>query len=278
MSGNPTGRGPMIPESYRVVATATETDDTVTITLSPESQAIRPPGPGQFNMLAGFGNSEVPISLATLNGDLLLHTVRRVGAATTALCELEIGDWVGVRGPYGVGWDRTDAIGRDILIIVGGLGLAPVRLLIEQILENRADYGRVAVLIGARSPDDLIYRDLLERWSARTDLDLHLTVDAAPTSWRGDVGLVTELIPKANIDITTAVTTICGPEIMMRFSAQRVIELGGRPADTHLSLERNMHCAIGHCGHCQLGPAFICKDGPVLDWLTVEPLWAVAGR
>ncbi len=268
----------MTPTSYRVVSRETETADTVTLTLAPDGRAIAAPRPGQFSMLGAFGTGEAPISQASTRGDRLLHTVRRIGAATTALHDSDVGDWVGVRGPYGAGWDLDRARGRDVLVIAGGLGLAPVRQLIEEVLADREAYGRLAVLVGARTPDDLIYRELLDRWQERDDLDLQLTVDAATASWRGHVGFVTELVEDADVDIAAAVAFVCGPEVMMRYAAGGVTALGGQPAKTFLSLERNMHCAIGHCGHCQLGPAFICKDGPVLDWSTVEPLLAVAGR
>ena len=268
----------MTPSAYRVVAREVETVDTVTLTLAPDGEPIRVPRPGQFNMLGAFGTGEAPISQATIDGRHLVHTVRRVGAATTALHDAAVGDWIGVRGPYGTGWDLDRAGGGDVLVIAGGLGLAPVRQLIEEVLSDRGAYGRLAVLVGARSPDDLLYRALLDRWAIDDGLDLQVTVDGASGPWRGHVGLVTELVPAAEVDLSSCVVFVCGPEVMMRFAARRVTDLGGRPTETFVTLERNMQCAIGHCGHCQLGPAFVCKDGPVLDWATVEPLLAVAGR
>lgn len=270
--------GPMAPALYRVRSRTEETDDTVTLTLVPDGERVDTPAPGQFNMLWAFGVGEAPISLAGLDGSHLVHTIRRVGAVTRALCDTEPGDVVGVRGPFGVGWNLERAVGRDVLVVAGGLGVAPIRPVVEAILDHRDRYRQVAVLIGARTPDDLLYPSDLQRWHDCADLQLAVTVDAAPTTWKGNVGLVTQLLAAADVDPSRTVAVVCGPEIMMRFVARGVIDHGGSPSETFVSMERNMHCAIGHCGHCQLGPAFICKDGPVLDWTTIEPLLAVSDR
>jgi anaerobic sulfite reductase subunit B len=281
--------GPMTPIMHRVVSRVQEMVDTVTFELEPLDTAISVPTPGQFNMLWAFGMGEAPISIAAIGPPKtervgaqqptnLTHTIRSVGIVTTALCEIDVGGLIGVRGPFGTGWDLEAAEGRDILIIAGGLGSAPIRPIVQFVLANRDAFGRLAVLIGARSPDLLLYRSELERWRDRADVHLEMTVDTALPSWRGDVGLVTRLIDRCPVDLATASVFICGPEVMMRHAAQSTVERGARPTRVSVSLERNMHCAIGHCGHCQLGPAFICKDGPVLDWGTVEPLLAVRAR
>lgn len=264
----------MTPRMYEVVSRHHDLDDTVTLAMVPVDEPCLPPVPGQFNMLWAFGIGEAPISVAGVEDPhTLLHTIRRVGAVTTALVEATPGDQIGVRGPYGAGWDLDQARGRDVLVVAGGLGLAPVRPIISSILADRKAYGRAVVLIGARSPDSLLYRDEIEHWRGRLDIDIEVTVDSASPEWRGDVGVVTRLVGRAPIDPANTVAYICGPEVMMRFSALAVTDLGVPPTAVQLSLERNMHCAIGHCGHCQLGSAFICKDGPVLAWPEVEPLF-----
>jgi NAD(P)H-flavin reductase len=268
----------MTPVMYRVVARTDELPDTVTLTLEPVDERIGPSLPGQFNMLWAFGIGEAPISIADVGASPLVHTIRRVGAVTNALCDAQLGDLIGVRGPFGVGWDLDRARGADVLVVAGGLGVAPVRPIVQHILEHRDDYGRLVLLVGARSPDALLYREELEHWRGRLDIEVEVTVDTAPPTWRGDVGLVTDLIRRAPVEMSTATVFVCGPEVMMRFVAQTVIDAGADPGEVYVSLERNMECAVGHCGHCQLGPAFICKDGPVLAWESISPQLAVRAR
>ncbi len=272
------GPGPMVPLRYRVRSRRDDLDDTVTLELEPVDEPTARPGPGQFNMLWAFGIGEAPISLAGLDGDVLVHTIRRVGAVTAALCAAVPGDEIGVRGPYGVGWDLDRARGRDVVVVAGGLGLAPVRPIVTELVDHRDQFGRVAVLVGARSPDDLLYRDELAEWRSHLDLDVEVTVDTATPSWRGDVGVVTRLIGRNPNEPANTTAFVCGPEVMMRFCALALIDDGTPPDEIFVSMERNMHCAIGHCGHCQLDALFVCKDGPVLSWPTVEPLLRVRER
>ena len=268
----------MVPVMYRVLAHRQDLDDTVTLSLAPVDRAIATPRSGQFNMLWAFGIGEAPISLAGVEDDVLIHTIRGVGAVTKALCALSEGDEVGVRGPYGTGWDLDGATGRDVLVVAGGLGLAPVRPIITRLFARRSDFGRAALLMGARSPDQLLYHDELEEWRGRFDIEVEVTVDSAPSSWRGDVGVVTTLIDRAPVNPDDTRAFVCGPEVMMRFGALALIDAGVRPEEIFVSLERNMHCAIGHCGHCQLGPYFLCKEGPVLAWPDAEPLLRIRER
>ena len=269
----------MTPVMHRVRDRREELDDTVTLFLEPMDDAALPePRPGQFNMLWAFGVGEAPISVADAGPVPLVHTIRRVGAVTGALCDAQAGDAVGVRGPFGTGWDLASAAGRDVLVVAGGLGLAPLRPVIQHVLAHRTDYGRLVLLVGAREPGALLYRDEVEAWRGRLDIEVEVTVDTAPPSWRGDVGLVTDLLRRAPVDRGSAVTFVCGPEIMMRFVAQAMVDAGADPGSVHVSLERNMQCAIGHCGHCQLGPAFVCKDGPVLAWSRIAPQLMVRAR
>lgn len=268
----------MTPLAYRVVTRREDLADTVTLDLAPTETACAAPASGQFNMLWAFGVGEAPISLAAFEGGVLTHTIRRVGAVTEALCSTAVGDELGLRGPFGVGWDLESASGRDILVVAGGLGVAPIRPLIAELLANRSTYGRAVLLVGAREPDALLYKGELEEWRGRFDIEVEVTVDSASPSWRGDVGVVTRLIERAPIDPDNTTAFICGPEVMMRFAARSVVDRGIPAAQVRLSLERNMHCAIGHCGHCQLGSAFLCKDGPVFSWPRAEQWLRVRDR
>jgi NAD(P)H-flavin reductase len=216
-------------------------------------------------MVSAFGVGEVPISTS---GDPdgsgpLTHTVRAVGAVTEAICALEAGDVVGVRGPFGNEWPLDEAAGGDLVVVAGGIGLAPLRPAIRHALGHRDRYGAVSVLVGARTPSDLLFVRELEDWRARLDVEVDVTVDAAPAGWRGRVGLVTTLIPGAVFDPESATALVCGPEVMMTFVVRALVERGLPVERIWLSMERNMRCGVGHCGHCQLGPKLICRDGPV---------------
>jgi NAD(P)H-flavin reductase len=269
---------PMAPRPFRVVARRRETADTVTLRLEAVDGAPMRFAPGQFDMLYAFGIGEVPISFSGARGDQVEHTIRDVGAVTRALCASRRGTVLGARGPFGTGWPVEEAEGADVVFVGGGIGLAPLRPAIEAVLERRVRYGRVAILVGARSPDLLLYRRDLASWAARADVRTAVTVDAAGPGWDGHVGLVTELIPRAAFDAADTVAMVCGPEVMMRFVASALLDRGVDSGHLRVSLERNMQCGIGHCGHCQLGPAFLCKDGPVYaydrvaDLLTVKEL------
>jgi NAD(P)H-flavin reductase len=179
------------------------------------------------------------------------------------MCNLKRGDTVGVRGPFGSHWPVKEAEGSDIVIVAGGVGLAPLRPAIYAILDNREKYGHVALLYGARSPRDLLFQPELEKWRGRFDIQVEVSVDAALGSWHGDVGVITTLIPRAVFEPQQAVALVCGPEVMMRFSQIELEKRGIPPERVYISMERSMECAIGLCGHCQYGPMFICKDGPV---------------
>src|ERR1019366_5279040 len=179
----------------------------------------------------------------------------------------------GLRGPFGAGWPMAEAAGRDVVIIAGGLGLAPLRTAIHRLLTERARYGQVLVLYGARSPSDILFRRELQTWRRRLDVQIEVTVDhAAVSDWRGHVGVVTSLLARSSFDPANPVALVCGPEIMMRFSAAALADAGVRAEATYLSMERNMKCAIGLCGHCQFGPVFICRDGPVFRYDRIAAL------
>jgi NAD(P)H-flavin reductase len=269
--------GGLAPAPYIVRRVLRETRDTFTLKLEPVNG--HPPrfNPGQFNMLYAFGIGEVPISIS---GDpeeprLLTHTIRAVGAVTRAITTIGKGGVLGVRGPYGNGWPLEEAVGSDILIVAGGLGLAPLRPAIYHLQRHREKYGRVVLLYGARTPEDLLYRRELMKWRARFDMDVDVTVDTAVEGWRGNVGVVTTLIPGARVDVENTIALVCGPEIMMRFTIRELNGLGLQDQQIYISMERNMKCATGFCGHCQFGPAFICKNGPVFRYDVIKPFFTL---
>jgi NAD(P)H-flavin reductase len=257
----------MLPIACRVERVQRETDDTVTLELVPETNGSGPSfQAGQFNMLYAFGVGEVPISVSgdpTQGSGGWLHTIRDVGAVTRALCGSKQGDVVGLRGPYGSAWPVRDVEGSDLVFMAGGIGLAPLRPALYQALARRERYGRIVVLYGARSPLEMLYVDELKSWRGRFDLEVEVTVDHAVGDWRGQVGVVTDLLEFAHFDPLETVALLCGPEVMMRFSATELQDRGVDSDNIYLSMERNMKCAVGLCGHCQLGAEFVCKDGPV---------------
>jgi NAD(P)H-flavin reductase len=256
----------MAPVPYTVRRARREIHDTVTL----EIEAATAPGdfsflPGQFNMLYLFGLGEVPISISSdpAQPRVLAHTVRGVGAVTNAMCRLRRGAALGLRGPFGRGWPLDEAVGGDIVIVAGGVGLPPLRSAIYHLLAQRDRYGRIALLYGARTPADLLFETELAQWRGRFDIQTEVTVDAASSGWRGRVGVVTTLIPRIEFDPAETTALICGPEVMMRFTIAELSRRGVASDRIYLSMERNMKCAVGLCGHCQFGPAFVCKDGPV---------------
>jgi NAD(P)H-flavin reductase len=267
------------PVAYRVLERGQETHDTWTLRLAPPAGAAVNGGfaPGQFAMLYAFGAGEAPISISAIEeGGILVHTVREVGAVTRALCAADAGDVLGVRGPFGTEWPVPEAEGRDVVLVAGGIGLAPLRPVIHALLARRERYGDVSILYGGRTPQELLYVAEVERWRGRFDVTVEVIVDAGDRDWHGRVGVVTRLIPRATFDPANTVAMMCGPEVMMRFAAAALGDAGVPDESMWLSMERSMECAEGHCGHCQLGPLFICKDGPVLRCDVVEPLMRVA--
>lgn len=276
---------PMLPRPYRVLDVKVETSDVTTLVVAPIADtpiidAPVDPRPGQFNMLWAFGVGEVPISVSGARTDgTLVHTVRSVGAVTNALSHLAAGGVVGVRGPFGTGWDVESAAGNDAVVVGGGIGLAPLRPVVEHLLANRDDYGHISVLVGARTPGEIVFTDNLEQWPRpAAGVDVEITVDAAGPAWHGHVGVVTDLIAHARFDASRTVAFVCGPEAMMRFATRGLHERGVPLNHIRLSAERNMQCAIAHCGHCQLGDIFVCREGPVLDAARLLPLLGVRGR
>lgn len=265
----------MLPEVWRVDRVRRETHDTFTLELGPERPGSeRAFEPGQFNMLYVFGVGEVPISISgdPRRRDRVVHTTRAVGRVTNVMSGLKTGGRIGLRGPYGTPWPVAAAQGRDVVLVAGGIGLAPLRPALYAILHRRNDFRNVVLLYGTRSPGDILFRQELERWRARFDLDVHVTVDRGAPSWKGNVGVVTTLVQKAPFDPRNAVAFICGPEVMIRFTAAELQRRGVPLDDVHISMERNMKCGIGLCGHCQLAGVFVCRDGPVFPYSRVADL------
>ena len=271
---------PMVPALYRVLSVHREIHDTFTMELEPcSSTAIIPFACGQFNMLYVYGVGEIPISISGNPDQVnpLVHTTRAVGAVSHAICELKPGDVLGVRGPFGSSWPIELAHGKDVVVVAGGIGLAPLRSVMYHVMAHRERYGRVALLYGARTPADILYRHELERWRSHFDLEVFVTVDRATGAWRGSVGVVTKLIPQASFDPQNTIAFVCGPEIMMRFTAAELQKRGVAPDSLYVSMERNMKCAVALCGHCQFGPRFVCKDGPVFRYSDVRD-WLLKGE
>ncbi len=269
---------PMLPLPYRVADRTVETRDSVTLRLEPVDEPIARFRPGQFTMLYRPGVGEVAISVSgdPAAGDgSLTQTIRDVGAVSRALHQAVPGDLIGVRGPYGVGWDLDTAVGRDVLIVAGGVGLAPLRSALLDALARRHLFGRVVLVAGARSPAEFLFRHQHDAWRTTVGLEVELTIDRPDPGWSGLVGFVTEPLARVPLDPRQTTALLCGPEPMMRFSATVLLARGMQAHDIRVSLERNHKCGVGLCGHCQLGPLLICRDGPVVDYAQARPLLAV---
>lgn len=266
----------MLPLGYRVGSRTVETHDTVTLTLHPigglpENHFT----PGQFMMLYAHGVGEVAISISgdpSRDGDTLVHTIRNVGAVSRALHDAPVGTVLGVRGPFGRGWDLRTESGGDLVIVAGGVGLAPLRPVILAALAARDRFRRITLVVGARTPSNILFRSELSAWQSRDDLAVELTIDQPVSGWTGAVGFVTEALHRVPVDPARTTALLCGPEPMMRFCARALTDRGVRPGDIQVSLERNMQCGTGVCGHCQLGELLLCRDGPVVDYTVAEPL------
>lgn len=263
---------PMIPIPFVISKIKKETKDTFTIELdTPNKFEFKA---GQFNMLYLFGVGEVAISISgdPSKREKLVHTIRNVGSVTNRISNLKKNDVLGVRGPFGSSWQIENFQNKDILIIAGGLGLAPVRPIIYYILNNRNSFNKVTILYGTKNPNEIIFKNELHKWKSSFDIDLQIIVDNPDSNWKGNTGLITTLIKNLNFVPDNTIAMICGPEIMMKVSSIEVQNKGLNPQNIYLSMERNMKCAIGLCGHCQYGSKFICKDGPVFSYLEIKHL------
>ena len=267
--------GVLVPSPFRVGERRQDTADTWTLTLEPLGDGFAV-APGQFVMVYMFGVGEVPISVSgppESPGEPVVLTVRAVGAVTAAICNSEPGAILGLRGPFGNSWPVESASGGDMLVVAGGIGLAPLRPVVLHAVAHRSEYGAASVLYGARTPQDLLYTDELRRW--RDELAVEVTVDAADTAWLGRVGVVPKLVGQAEFRPDSVRAFVCGPEVMIHFTVEALRERGVPDERIFLSLERDMRCGVGLCGHCQLGPTLICRDGPVYTQAQVAQLLEV---
>ncbi len=268
------GIDPLTPVPHRVVAVDRETSDVVTLTLDPLSEVLVPALPGQFVMVWAFGVGEIPVSVSGVDdaGRFAL-TVRAVGPVSNAVVAARPGDTLGARGPYGTAWPIADAKDRDVLVVAGGLGLAPLRTAIDEL--GGGGPRRLTVVVGAREPDQVLFTADQRRWRD-LGVDVQITVDAASWRWDGAVGTATDVV--ARLGAAHDIAFVCGPELMMTSAARAAIAQGTDPANVWVSLERNMHCGIAHCGRCQLGALLLCRDGAVVRWDRVVELLRERGR
>jgi NAD(P)H-flavin reductase len=269
------------PEKVVIKNTKDQTRDSRTLTLAfadgkkPNTYSFLP---GQFNMLSlfGFGEAAISISSDPKIKDILDHTVRKVGNLTEGLFSLKKGDYLGLRGPFGKPWPVDEAKGKNVLIVSGGIGLAPLRPVIMHVANNRADYANFEILYGARNPGEMLFTDEFEQWRKIKNTNLQLTVDAVPPGekWNHTVGVVTVLFDKMQSRPKDTIVMTCGPEIMMHFGVQGLMKKGFAEDQIYVSLERRMKCGMAQCGACQIGPNFVCKDGPVFKSPIMKALYA----
>ncbi|MCX4092463.1 FAD/NAD(P)-binding protein [Nocardia sp. alder85J] len=261
---------------YRVVVRRPHNRDTVSLLLEPVHRAAPAFRVGQFMMLYAYGVGEIAISISGPAGvgGPLEHTIRAVGAVSRALHDTGVGGLIGVRGPFGTGWDPESAAGRDLVIVAGGVGLAPLRPVVLAALADRERFRRVVLITGARTPGDILFRFDQRQWAAHR-VEVRQTVDRPAQGWTGPVGFVTEPLAALPLDPDRTTAFVCGPEPMLRFCAHTLLRKGIDAADIRVSLERHMECGAARCGHCQLGPLLLCRDGPVVDYATAEPLLSI---
>jgi NAD(P)H-flavin reductase len=276
---DPAGReDPYRLRPFTVASRRRDTHDTWTVTLEPGDGGALPFAPGQFTMVHALPVGEAPISISgdPARPERLEHTVRDVGSVTHAITHAEPGQVLGLRGAFGTGWEVASARGGDLVVVAGGIGLAPLRPALVQVCAMRAEFERVVLLYGARTPEEILYPADLRRWADRHDVDVQVTVDNGQQGWDGRVGLVTQLVARASFDPVRTTALVCGPEVMMRYAAVSLTARGVPSSRVRLSMERSMTCGVGLCGHCQLRELFVCLDGPVLSWERLEPLVTTA--
>jgi NAD(P)H-flavin reductase/formate hydrogenlyase subunit 6/NADH:ubiquinone oxidoreductase subunit I len=262
----------------RIEHTETETPDTTTFVVGVDP-VIAAGRPGQFVMVTRPGLPAIPISISRYHAaDARIElSIRAAGPATATLDRLAVGDALGLRGPLGRGWPIEAAEGRDVVVVAGGIGLSPLRPLVDGLLSQRERFGSVRLYHGARTPTDRPHLSDLDAWAVRDDIELGVTVDRAGEAWTGPVGVVTHLFDEARWDGREAIAFVCGPERMMQATAATLLDHGLRPERIHVSLERHMECGIGLCGHCQMGRYFVCRDGPVFSLADLGPAFHLEG-
>jgi NAD(P)H-flavin reductase len=276
------GSNHSLPHEIEVVERIQESPAIFTLRLrftDPAQHAAFHFEPGQFNMLYLYGVGEVPISIVSDPEDekLFDHTIRVVGRVTRGLGQLKARDRLGMRGPYGRGWPLKLAEGRDIMVITGGLGCAPVVSVINYVIRRRDKFRRLIIMQGVKHSDDLIWRSQYSQWSKLRDTQVLVAADVGVALWPWHIGRVTELFDQVEIDPSRALIMMCGPQGMMRVAVDHLLRRGVPEGHIHLSMERNMHCAAGLCGHCQYGDKFVCQDGPVFNYSEIKALFGIGG-
>jgi len=271
-----------LPLSARIVGRVEESPTIFTLRLRLADERARAAyrfAPGQFNMVYLYGVGEVPISIVSdpSGPELLDHTIRAVGRVTQGLARLQPGEHIGLRGPFGRGWPLREAEGHDILVVTGGLGCAPVVAVINYILMRRERFGRLTIIQGVKHAEEMIWRERYAYWNTLPDTRVLLAADHGGALWPFHVGLVTEVFDQAPITPANTLVMMCGPEGMMHAGIQNLTARGIAEERIYLSMERSMHCAVGHCGHCQYGARFVCRDGPVFAYPRVKELFRVKG-
>ena len=230
--------------------------------------------PGQFVELSIFGVGEAPFSISsspTSRGGFDLG-VRRAGMLTDVLARLGEGSKVGIRGPFGNGIDVEKFKGKDVLIVAGGIGLVPMRSMINSVIDNRKDFGRLVICYGSKTDTDFLFTDEIEQWEEDSSIDFHVTVDQGSAAWEGNTGVITTQIPGLDLDLPNTVSCICGPPVMYRFVLLALKSKGLAEENIYMSLERRMKCGVGKCGHCQINHSYVCQDGPVYHYPDIKSL------
>lgn len=273
---------PMLPMTAEVVDYIQESPSIFTLRLrlaEAAQQVAYSFAPGQFNMLYLFGVGEVPISIVSDPQDesLIDHTIRAVGRVTDGLAKLRPGDQLGLRGPFGRGWPMKEAEGKDVMIVTGGLGCAPVVAVINYVLMRRQQFGQLTIIQGVKHSDELIWRARYDYWNSLPNTQVLIAADHGGTLWPYHHGRVTEVFDRAKGDPANTISMLCGPEGMLKAASEKLVIMGVSEEQIYLSMERNMQCAVGHCGHCQYGAAFVCKDGPVFAYPAVKPYLGMRG-
>jgi len=265
-----------LPRLARIQTIRTETPDTKTFWLGWRDEEVEEElcyRPGQFVELSVFGHGEAPFCVASSpTRGVLQVTVRRTGELTNALHAMEAGAEVGVRGPFGNGFDVEAARGRDLLFVAGGIGLPPLRSFIWNVLDERDTFGEVTILYGARTPTDLVYQGELDEWAKRPDIEFRVTVDRGEPGWTGNVGMVPVLFEQVALRPETTLAYVCGPPIMIKFVVQDLLMRGFAATSVISTLERTMQCGVGKCNHCAIGHRYVCVDGPVFDFAQIQEL------
>ena len=273
---------PYLPKQAEIIERIQESPTLFTLRLRFTDQEVQKNysfEPGQFNMLYLHGIGEVPISIVSDPKDdhIMDHTIRNVGRITNGLANLKAGDHIGIRGPFGRGWPLVAAEQKDVVVVTGGLGCAPVVSVINYIFNRRQRFGMVNIVQGVKHSSDLIWKERYDQWRQVPDTNVMLAADAGEPLWPWHIGPVTGLFDQLEFDTDRVIVLMCGPEGMMRVVIKHMLEQGLSESDLWLSMERNMQCAVGHCGHCQYGASFVCKDGPVFCYEEIKDLFGIKG-